>query len=55
MENTNQALDLEDLYREMYEIAKQIRIMSKNNARLIQHLTMNNPPLAATPVQEEVD
>ena len=44
MGNTNQALDLEGLHREMHGIAEQIRIMNENNIRLIQHLAMNNSP-----------
>ena len=43
MANTSQAPDLEGLPREMHSIAEQIRIMNENNARLIQHLTTNNP------------
>ncbi|GFZ18658.1 hypothetical protein Acr_27g0003970 [Actinidia rufa] len=48
MANTSQASDLEGLHREMHGIAEQIRIMNENNARLIQHLSMNNPPPAST-------
>ena len=55
MANTSQALDLEGLHREMHGIAEQIRIIKENNVCLIQHLTKNNPPFAATPIQEEVD
>ena len=44
MAKISQALDLEGLHREMHGIAEQIRIMNENNARLIQHLTTNNPP-----------
>ena len=43
MANTSQALDLEGLHGKMHDIAKQIRIMNENKARLIQHLTNNNP------------
>ncbi|GFZ01116.1 hypothetical protein Acr_14g0007510 [Actinidia rufa] len=51
--DNSQALDLEGLHREMHGIAEQIRIMNENNARLIQHLTTNNPPpLPAAPVPE---
>ncbi|GFS42938.1 hypothetical protein Acr_00g0082700 [Actinidia rufa] len=53
MANTSQALNLEGLHREMHGIAKQIRIMNENNARLIQHLATSNPPYAVTPIQKE--
>ncbi|GFZ05834.1 hypothetical protein Acr_18g0000040 [Actinidia rufa] len=49
----NQAPDLEGLHREMYGIAEQIRIMNKNNAYLIQHLIINNPPSPAAPIPPE--
>ncbi|GFZ06832.1 hypothetical protein Acr_18g0010020 [Actinidia rufa] len=50
----NQVPDLEGLHREMHGIAEQTRIMNENNARLIQHLTINNPTLLAiAPVSEE--
>ena len=54
-ENTSQAPDLKGLYREMHNIAEQIKIMNENNACLIQHLTTNNPPPSVAPVLEEVD
>ena len=52
MAMSSQALDLEGIHREMHGIAEQIRIMNKINARLVQHLATNNPPLAVAPVQE---
>ena len=52
MSNTSQAPDLEGLHYEMHEIAEQIRIMNKNNARLIQHLTTNNSPPPVVPIPE---
>ncbi|GFS37228.1 hypothetical protein Acr_00g0050780 [Actinidia rufa] len=52
MANTSQTLDLEDLHHETYNMVEQIRIINKNNVRLIQHLTTNPPPLAAPPSQE---
>ncbi|GFY80893.1 hypothetical protein Acr_01g0007020 [Actinidia rufa] len=40
----------------MHGIAEHIRIMNENNARLIQHLTTNNPPPpAVAPIPEEVE
>ena len=53
MANTSQAPDLDDLHREMHSIAEEIRIMNENNARLIEHLAINNllPPVVA-PVPE---
>ncbi|GFS36638.1 hypothetical protein Acr_00g0047130 [Actinidia rufa] len=44
MTNTNQALDLEDLYCEIHSMTEQMRTMNETNALLIQHLTINNPP-----------
>ncbi|GFY95621.1 hypothetical protein Acr_10g0010060 [Actinidia rufa] len=56
MANNNQAPNLESLHREMHGIAESFKIMNKNNALLIQHLTTNNPPpLVAVPVPKEVD
>ena len=52
MANTRQAQNLEGFHREMHGIAEQIRIMNKNNARLIQHLTTNNSPPLTAPVLE---
>ena len=52
MANTNQTPNLESIHCEMHGIAKQIRIMNENNARLIQHLTINNLPPFAAPIQE---
>ena len=51
MANVNQAPNLEILHHEMHGIAEQIRIMNKNNARLIQHLATNNtqPPAVLVP------
>ena len=48
MANTSQALDLEGLHHEMHGITEQTKIMNVNNARLIQHLAMNNLPPIAT-------
>ena len=55
MANTSQVSDLEGLHREMHGITKQIRVMNKNNAHLIQHLAMNNPQPLAAPILELVD
>ncbi|GFZ21661.1 hypothetical protein Acr_29g0008230 [Actinidia rufa] len=55
MANTNQALDLKGIHREMHGIIEQIRIMNEINARLIQHLATNNPPSPIAPVPEEAD
>ena len=55
MANTSQATDLEGLYYEMHSIVEQIRIMNKNNARLIQHLAIANPPPLVAPLPEGVD
>ncbi|GFS44982.1 hypothetical protein Acr_00g0093360 [Actinidia rufa] len=55
MAGNNQAPNLEGLHREMHEIAKQIRIMNENKARLIQHLATNNPPPPATPIPAEIE
>ncbi|GFS34947.1 hypothetical protein Acr_00g0036930 [Actinidia rufa] len=55
MANISQASDLEGIHREMHGIADKIRIMNEINARLVQHLTMNNPPPLAAPVLEEAD
>ena len=37
----------------MYGITEQIRVMNEINACLVQHLTTNNLPPAAAPVQEK--
>ncbi|GFS31414.1 hypothetical protein Acr_00g0017170 [Actinidia rufa] len=49
MANTSQVPDLEGLHREIHGMAEQMRIMNENNARLMQHLTINNPPPPASP------
>ena len=53
MVDINQAPDLEGLHREMNVIAEQIRITNEINARLVQHLVVNNPPSATTLIPEE--
>ena len=55
MANTSQVPDLEGIHREMHGIAEQIRIMNEINARLVQHLAINNLPSATAPVPDEVD
>ena len=55
MDGTNQALDLEGIHDEMHDIVKQIRIMNELNARLVQHLTTNNPALATAPIPEDAN
>ncbi|XP_057497345.1 uncharacterized protein LOC130782062 [Actinidia eriantha] len=54
MAGNSQAPDLEGLHHEMPGIAKQFRIMNENNACLIQHLTLNNPPPPVAPIPPEV-
>ncbi|GFY82417.1 hypothetical protein Acr_02g0006570 [Actinidia rufa] len=49
MANTSQTSDLEGLHREIHGMVEQMRIMNENNARLIQHLTANNPSTLAPP------
>ena len=55
MVDTNQAPDLEGLHCEMHVVAEQIRVMNEINVRLVQHLVINNLPLATAPVLEEAD
>ncbi|GFS38857.1 hypothetical protein Acr_00g0059860 [Actinidia rufa] len=55
MASNNQAPDLEGLHCEMHGITEKIRIMNENNVRLIQHLTTNNPPPPAAPIQPELE
>ncbi|GFZ14445.1 RING/U-box superfamily protein [Actinidia rufa] len=56
MANTSQVLDLEGIiHHEMHGIAEQIRIMNEINARLVQLLVTNNPPLATALVPKEAD
>ncbi|GFY87967.1 hypothetical protein Acr_05g0016060 [Actinidia rufa] len=42
MANINQAPDLEGLHCEIHGMAEQMRIMNKNNSRLLQHLVAAN-------------
>ena len=53
MANAGQALDLKGIHREMHGIVEQIRIMNVINARLVQHLAMNNPPLAVASIPKD--
>ena len=55
MANAGQALDLDNIHREMHGIAEQIRIRNKKNTRLVQHLAINNPPLATAPIPKDAD
>ncbi|GFY91570.1 hypothetical protein Acr_07g0017660 [Actinidia rufa] len=55
MSSNSQAPDLKGLHREMHGIAEHIRIMNKNNARLIQHIAVNNSPPPTAPVPEEIN
>ena len=55
MVNTSQAPDLKGIHSEMHKIAEQIRIMNEINARLVQHIAINNLPLVTTHVHEEAD
>ncbi|GFS37266.1 hypothetical protein Acr_00g0051020 [Actinidia rufa] len=55
MANTSQALDQEGLYHEIHGMAKQIRMMNENNARLIQLLATANPPSSAAPPIPDIE
>ncbi|GFZ06814.1 hypothetical protein Acr_18g0009840 [Actinidia rufa] len=55
MANPGQVPDLEGLYREIHDIAEQMRIMNENNGRLMQLLTAANPPLPAAPPVPDIE
>ena len=55
MANAGQAPDFEGIHREMHDIVEQIRLMNELNARLVQYLVTNKPPLATTLVPEDVN
>ncbi|GFZ20946.1 hypothetical protein Acr_29g0001080 [Actinidia rufa] len=54
MANTSQAPNLEGIRREMHGIAEKIRVMNEINARLVQHLAINNLPPTA-PIPKDAD
>ncbi|GFZ06794.1 hypothetical protein Acr_18g0009640 [Actinidia rufa] len=53
--NPSQVPDLEGLHREIYDMAKQMRIMNENNGRLMQLLTAANPQLSAAPPVPDIE
>ena len=55
MANTSQAPDLEGLHREIHRMAEQMRVMNKNNARLIQLLATTNLPPPSTPPIPDIE
>ncbi|GFZ06729.1 hypothetical protein Acr_18g0008990 [Actinidia rufa] len=55
MANTSQDLDLEGLHRGIHGMAEQMRVMNKNNARLIQLLAAANPPPLASPSIPDIE
>ncbi|GFS40591.1 hypothetical protein Acr_00g0069450 [Actinidia rufa] len=55
MTNTNQVPDLEGLHLEIHDMAEQMRIMNENNGRLMQLLTIANPPLPAAPPVPDIE
>ncbi|GFZ18395.1 hypothetical protein Acr_27g0001340 [Actinidia rufa] len=55
MANPGQAPDLEGLYREIHDMAEQMRIMNENNGHLMQLLAAANPPLPAAPPVPDIE
>ncbi|GFY97469.1 hypothetical protein Acr_12g0000100 [Actinidia rufa] len=55
MANPGQAPDLEGLHCEMHDMAKQMRVMNKNNGRLMQLLAAAKPPLPAAPPVPDIE
>ncbi|GFY99490.1 phototropic-responsive NPH3 family protein [Actinidia rufa] len=55
MANTSQVPDLEGLHREIHDMAKQMRIMNKNNGRLMQLFAAANPQLPAAPPVPDIE
>ncbi|GFY87963.1 hypothetical protein Acr_05g0016020 [Actinidia rufa] len=55
MANTSQVPNLEGLHREIHDMAEQMRIMNENNGRLMQLLTVANPPLPAAPPVPDIE
>ncbi|GFZ18414.1 hypothetical protein Acr_27g0001530 [Actinidia rufa] len=55
MANTSQVSDLEGLHHEILGMAKQMRVINENNARLIQLLAAANPQPPAAPSVPDVE